>query len=143
MALHRRRPSPGLIHNSDQGSQFISLAFGQPDTDPAELYYLPDDFGVPPVSWTLDRWALWPGSEDRCSCLRPRRIPRSSVVRPSRWCGRPRSRSRSLPPSSVSRRRRCATGPRKRSSTRVSAATAWRLTGATSCAGCGARTAGL
>ena len=29
MALHRRRPDPGLIHHSDQGSQFVSLAFGQ------------------------------------------------------------------------------------------------------------------
>jgi len=29
MALHRRRPEPGLIHHSDQGSQFVSLAFGQ------------------------------------------------------------------------------------------------------------------
>jgi putative transposase len=29
MALTRRRPGPGLIHHSDQGSQFVSLAFGQ------------------------------------------------------------------------------------------------------------------
>ena len=29
MALKRRRPSPGLIWHSDQGSQFVSLAFGQ------------------------------------------------------------------------------------------------------------------
>jgi len=29
MALARRRPGPGLIHHSDQGSQFVSLAFGQ------------------------------------------------------------------------------------------------------------------
>ena len=29
MALGRRRPPPGLIHHSDQGSQFVSLAFGQ------------------------------------------------------------------------------------------------------------------
>lgn len=29
MALHRRRPGPGLVHHSDQGSQFVSLAFGQ------------------------------------------------------------------------------------------------------------------
>jgi putative transposase len=29
MALARRRPAPGLIHHSDQGSQFVSLAFGQ------------------------------------------------------------------------------------------------------------------
>jgi transposase InsO family protein len=28
MALARRRPGPGLIHHSDQGSQFVSLAFG-------------------------------------------------------------------------------------------------------------------
>jgi putative transposase len=33
MALHRRRPSPGLIHHSDQGSQFVSLAFGQKARD--------------------------------------------------------------------------------------------------------------
>src|SRR4051794_33177414 len=29
MALARRRPQPGLICDSDQGSQFVSLAFGQ------------------------------------------------------------------------------------------------------------------
>lgn len=29
MALARRRPGPGLVHHSDQGSQFVSLAFGQ------------------------------------------------------------------------------------------------------------------
>ena len=29
MALVRRRPSPGLIHHSDQGSQYVSLAFGR------------------------------------------------------------------------------------------------------------------
>ena len=28
LALARRRPGPGLIHHSDQGSQFVSLAFG-------------------------------------------------------------------------------------------------------------------
>jgi transposase InsO family protein len=29
MALARRRPAPGLIWDSDQGSQFVSLAFGE------------------------------------------------------------------------------------------------------------------
>jgi putative transposase len=29
MALSRRRPGPGLVHHSDQGSQYVSLAFGQ------------------------------------------------------------------------------------------------------------------
>lgn len=29
MAIKRRRPGPGLIHHSDQGSQYVSLAFGQ------------------------------------------------------------------------------------------------------------------
>ena len=29
MALARRRPEAGLIHHSDQGSQFVSLGFGQ------------------------------------------------------------------------------------------------------------------
>ncbi len=29
MAVNRRRPEPGLIHHSDQGSQFVSLGFGQ------------------------------------------------------------------------------------------------------------------
>jgi len=29
MAVNRRRPDPGLIHHSDQGSQFVSLGFGQ------------------------------------------------------------------------------------------------------------------
>jgi putative transposase len=29
MALHRRRPDPGLIHHSDHGGQYVSLAFGR------------------------------------------------------------------------------------------------------------------
>jgi putative transposase len=29
MAVARRRPKPGLIHHSDQGSQYVSLAFGR------------------------------------------------------------------------------------------------------------------
>ena len=33
MAVHRRRPAPGLIHHSDQGSQYVSLAFGQAARD--------------------------------------------------------------------------------------------------------------
>lgn len=28
MALHRRRPSPGLVHHSDQGCQFTAVLFG-------------------------------------------------------------------------------------------------------------------
>jgi hypothetical protein len=37
--------------------------------------------GVPPISWTLDRWAVWPGMEDQCSCRQSRRIRWSSAVR--------------------------------------------------------------
>jgi putative transposase len=33
MALARRRPEPGLIHHSDQGSQYVSLGFGQTARD--------------------------------------------------------------------------------------------------------------
>jgi transposase InsO family protein len=33
MTLARRRPARGLIHHSDQGSQFVSLAFGQQARD--------------------------------------------------------------------------------------------------------------
>jgi transposase InsO family protein len=33
MALARRRPDPGLVHHSDQGSQYVSLAFGQSARD--------------------------------------------------------------------------------------------------------------
>jgi putative transposase len=33
MALHRRRPDPGLVHHSDQGSQYVSLGFGQAACD--------------------------------------------------------------------------------------------------------------
>jgi putative transposase len=33
MALARRRPQPGLVHHSDQGSQYVSLAFGQAARD--------------------------------------------------------------------------------------------------------------
>jgi putative transposase len=33
MALHRRRPGPGLVHHSDQGSQYVSLGFGQKARD--------------------------------------------------------------------------------------------------------------
>jgi putative transposase len=29
MALARRKPDPGVIHHSDQGAQYVSLAFGQ------------------------------------------------------------------------------------------------------------------
>jgi putative transposase len=29
MAIARRRPAPGLVHHSDQGSQYVSLGFGQ------------------------------------------------------------------------------------------------------------------
>lgn len=29
MALARRRPAPGLVHHSDQGSQYVALVFGQ------------------------------------------------------------------------------------------------------------------
>ena len=33
MALSRRRPPPGLIHHSDHGSQYVSLAFGRAARD--------------------------------------------------------------------------------------------------------------
>jgi transposase InsO family protein len=33
MGVHRRRPDPGLVHHSDQGSQTGSLAFGQKARD--------------------------------------------------------------------------------------------------------------
>lgn len=33
MAISRRRPDPGLVHHSDQGSQYVSLAFGQQARD--------------------------------------------------------------------------------------------------------------
>jgi putative transposase len=33
MALTRRRPNPGLIHHSDQGGQYVSLAFGKAARD--------------------------------------------------------------------------------------------------------------
>lgn len=33
MAVARRRPEPGLIHHSDQGGQYVSLAFGQATRD--------------------------------------------------------------------------------------------------------------
>lgn len=33
MAVHRRRPQPGLIHHSDQGSQYVALGFGQQARD--------------------------------------------------------------------------------------------------------------
>jgi Transposase and inactivated derivatives len=33
MAVHRRRPTPGLIHHSDQGSQYVSLGLGQAARD--------------------------------------------------------------------------------------------------------------
>ena len=29
MAVDRRRPKPGLVHHSDQGSQYVSLALGR------------------------------------------------------------------------------------------------------------------
>ncbi len=33
MGLSRRRPGAGLIHHSDQGAQYVSLAFGQQARD--------------------------------------------------------------------------------------------------------------
>jgi putative transposase len=33
MAVQRRRPEPGLIHHSDQGSQYVALGFGQQARD--------------------------------------------------------------------------------------------------------------
>jgi len=33
MAVQRRRPQPGLIHHSDQGSQYVALGFGQQARD--------------------------------------------------------------------------------------------------------------
>src|SRR3954453_23054923 len=33
MAVKRRRPDPGLIHHSDHGSQYVSVAFGQAARD--------------------------------------------------------------------------------------------------------------
>jgi putative transposase len=33
MAVHRRRPDLGVIHHSDQGSQYVSLGFGQAARD--------------------------------------------------------------------------------------------------------------
>jgi putative transposase len=33
MAVARRRPGPGLVHHSDQGSQYVSLGFGQAARD--------------------------------------------------------------------------------------------------------------
>jgi len=33
MGLERRCPDPGLIHHSDQGSQYVSLTFGQKARD--------------------------------------------------------------------------------------------------------------
>jgi putative transposase len=33
MGLARRRPGPGLVHHSDQGSQYVSLGFGQAARD--------------------------------------------------------------------------------------------------------------
>jgi putative transposase len=33
MAIARRRPQAGLVHHSDQGSQYVSLAFGQAARD--------------------------------------------------------------------------------------------------------------
>jgi hypothetical protein len=33
MAIARRRPAPGLIHHSDQGGQYVSLAFGRAARD--------------------------------------------------------------------------------------------------------------
>jgi putative transposase len=37
MALQRRRPKPGLVHHSDRGSQYTSLAFGKTLTDAGVL----------------------------------------------------------------------------------------------------------
>src|SRR3954454_9033865 len=76
-------------------------------------------FGVPPVSWTLDRWAVWPGSKDRCPCRQRRRIRLSSVGRRSGCSGRAAGRCRSSPRSSGARRSRSETGRASSTSTRA------------------------
>jgi transposase-like protein len=51
--------------------------------------------GVPPVLWALDRWAVWPGSRDRCRGRQSRRIRLSSAARRCACSGPAAVRSRS------------------------------------------------
>lgn len=74
MAVTRRRPDPGLIHHSDQGSQFVSLGFGQAATKAG----ISRSMGSKGVCWdnavaetffaTLKKELIyrrtWPGRED-------------------------------------------------------------------------------
>ena len=56
-----------------------------------------DQLGVPPLWWTPDGWAVWPGVEDVCRCPRSRRIRRSSDARRCGCSARAAGRSRSSP----------------------------------------------
>jgi transposase len=87
--------------------------------DHGQQRYRKRKHGVPPVSWTLDRWAVWPGRKDQCPCRRPRRIRLSSGARPSGCCVAAAGRCLSSRGSSAARRSRCATGPASSTSTRA------------------------
>jgi hypothetical protein len=75
--------------------------------------------GLPPVSWTSDGWAIWPGGEDVCRCQRRRRIRRSSALRRSGCCVPVAGRSRSWRVSWAARSSRCVIGRVRSTSTRV------------------------
>jgi putative transposase len=96
MALARRRPGPGLIHHSDQGSQYVSLAFGGPHVRPG----------------SRSRWAP---AETHTTTPSPRRSSRRSR-RSSSTAARGHRGSSSGPPcSSTSRRSTTATAATPRS----------------------------
>jgi hypothetical protein len=65
------------------GRRVTAKALEPEDFWPGYTSHMPHRTGVPPVSWTLDRWAVWPGSKDRCPCRQPRRIRLSSAARRS------------------------------------------------------------
>ena len=83
----RPEQQPSSVPRGRHGPRLATGAQARGPSDPRS--------GVPPVSWTLDRWAVWPGSEDQCSCLR--RIHWSSAVRRSACSNAAASRCRCSP----------------------------------------------
>lgn len=79
MAIWRRKPAPGLIHNSDRGSQYISLSF---DKHVEEVGILPfmgrvgsagdnamAECFVSTLKAELIHWRLWPTKEAARSAI--------------------------------------------------------------------------
>jgi putative transposase len=116
-AMHRQIrkaiKTRGHFPDEQAATKLIYLAIERAETKwrsvrawTAGLAALKIHFGVPPLSWTPDGWAIWSGREDACRCRRSRRIRWSSVARRSGCCARVAGRCRSSRVSWAARRSR-------------------------------------